>query len=80
MRQNRKLVIFVFVRVCATWSGNPPVPTCSTRQVGRVSGRRTGFVGLTGLAASALPGLLGWGLLVTVCAWSVCVSVWVGPL
>ena len=24
MRQNRQLVIFVFVRVCATWSGNPP--------------------------------------------------------
>ena len=32
------------------------------------------FVGLTGLAA---PALLGWGLRVTVCAWSV--SVWVGP-
>jgi hypothetical protein len=30
---------------------------------------------LTGLAA---PALLGWGLRVTVCAWSV--SVWVGPL
>jgi hypothetical protein len=33
------------------------------------------FVGLTGLAS---PALLGWGLHVTVCAWSV--SVWVGPL
>ena len=32
------------------------------------------FVGLTGLAA---PALLGWGLRVIVCAWSV--SVWVGP-
>ena len=34
------------------------------------------FVGLTGLAAPAF--MLGWGLRVTVCAWSV--SVWVGPL
>ena len=33
-----------------------------------------GFVGLTGLTA---PALLGWGLRVIVCAWSV--SVWVGP-
>ena len=32
------------------------------------------FVGLTGLTA---PALLGWGLRVIVCAWSV--SVWVGP-
>ena len=48
--------------------------TCSlARSAGR-SGPE-GFVGLTGLAA---PALLGWGLRVTVCAWSV--SVWVGPL
>ena len=33
------------------------------------------FVGLTGLAA---PALLGWGLRVTVCAWSV--SLWFGSL
>ena len=52
--------------------------TCSLacslgRRVGRAGPE--GFVGLTGLAA---PALLGWGLRVTVCAWSV--SVWVGPL
>ena len=34
-------------------------------------------VGLTGLTA---PALLGWGLRVIVCAWSVSVTVWVGPL
>ena len=34
---------------------------------------RLQFVGLTGLTA---PALLGWGLRVIVCAWSV--SVWVG--
>ena len=36
--------------------------------------RAVDFVALTGLTA---PALLGWGLRVIVCAWSV--SVWVGP-
>ena len=53
--------------------GSDDVLTCSlapARSAGR-SGPE-GFVGLTGLAA---PALLGWGLRVTVCAWSVAGSV-----
>ena len=44
------------------------------RSLGGSVGDPEDFVGLTGLAA---PALLGWGLRVIVCAWSV--SVWVGP-
>jgi len=55
----------------------PPLKYRLTGSHARSAGRSgpEGFVGLTGLAA---PALLGWGLRVTVCAWSV--SVWVGPL
>ena len=61
----------VLVRLLFSISATIPPPLA--RRVGPRSGPED-FVGLTGLAA---PALLGWGLRVTVCAWSV--SVWVGP-